>query len=151
MLYIWISYTYRFINWRWLWERGFDSLHNSTKLQTRSNEDAILHKEWYKVDNLYRNIWQGRILDTLNIQLKGSWRTDGWKGKGQRATGLKIEKKGAKNMSNKLGPGKPMKRAGKDWNCSIFERRWTSENNKVSDIQGLCVMFYNTRKSISIK
>lgn len=148
MLYIWISYTYRFINWKWLWERGFDSLHNSTKLQTRSNEDAVLHKEWYKVDNLYRNIWQGRILDMLNIQLKGSCRTDGWKGKGQRATGLKIEKKGAKNISNKLGPGKPMKRAGKDWNFSIFERRWTSENIIKYQISRVFVSCFITQEKV---
>lgn len=31
-------------------------------------------------------------------------------------------------MSNKLGPGKPVKRASKDWDCFIFERRRTSEN-----------------------
>lgn len=66
------------------------TVHNSTKLQTRSKKDAILHKEWDKLNDLYRQVQQGHILGMLNIQLKGSCRTDRWKGKGQRDTGLEI-------------------------------------------------------------
>lgn len=80
--YILILYTYMFINSKGneLWP----TVHNSTTLhsRSRSNKDVILHKKWDKVENFYRKVQQEHILYRLNIWLKGSCRTDRWKGKG---------------------------------------------------------------------
>lgn len=84
--------------------------------------DAILHKEWDKVDNLYRIVPQESHPRYIEYSAQNILQKREVKRKRTKKHRTEHLKKRAKNMGNKLGPGKTMRRARK-WDCSVFEWR----------------------------
>lgn len=53
-------------------------------------------------------------------------------------------------MSNKLGPGKPMKGAREGWDCFVFKRRQTSKNLIKYQIPKIFVSCFVTQEKLVI-